>query len=128
MGNAEVDITIDRPADEVWKVAGDFAGLGDWMPGIESCRVEGDDRHLSMSGMELTETLVSKDDQARTLVYSITKGLPLERHSTTLKVEPQGAGSRVSMVVDVEPGNLAEVFTGTYAGALAAMKEKIEGS
>jgi len=50
MGSATNEIDIDRPADDVWKVVRDFGGLAAWMPGIDSCRVEGDDRILEMMG------------------------------------------------------------------------------
>ena len=56
----------------MWAVVGDFGGLGGWLPGVDSCRVEGDDRHLAMMGMEITEHLVRKDDAERQIVYGIT--------------------------------------------------------
>jgi len=33
---------------------GNFGGIGGWMPGIDSCDVDGDDRILKMMGMEIT--------------------------------------------------------------------------
>ncbi|MGH9206803.1 MAG: SRPBCC family protein, partial [Acidimicrobiales bacterium] len=48
-GRAEID--IKRSADDVWVVVGDFGGIGGWMPGIDSCRVEGDNRILDTMGM-----------------------------------------------------------------------------
>ena len=35
MGEASAEITIDRPADEVWAKLGNFGDLL-WMPGIET--------------------------------------------------------------------------------------------
>ena len=91
MGTATNEIDIDRPADDVWKLVRDFGGLAGWMPGIDSCRVEGNDRILEMMGMELTETLVRCDDDARTLVYSIAKSpMPVEHHEATITVTPTG--------------------------------------
>src|ERR1035441_4266229 len=55
------------------------------MPGVESCRVEGEDRILVTMGMEITERLVSKDDAARVLTYSITNG-PKSAASLRLRV------------------------------------------
>ena len=54
MGEARAEITIDRPADDVWAVVGNFGDLL-WMPGIESCELEGDDRILGMFGMRIVE-------------------------------------------------------------------------
>ncbi|MGH9028602.1 MAG: SRPBCC family protein, partial [Acidimicrobiales bacterium] len=52
IGRAEIDIAKE-PA-EVWALAGDFEGIGSWMPGVESCVITGDDRILKMMGMEIT--------------------------------------------------------------------------
>lgn len=32
---------FEQPADQVWKIGGDFAGLQAWLPGITALRVEG---------------------------------------------------------------------------------------
>ena len=91
VGHGQAAIDIDASADDVWAVIGDFGGIGDWMPGIESCRVEGDDRILETMGMEITERLVSKDDAGRVLTYSITKGAPVESHQAVITVSPTGS-------------------------------------
>ncbi len=89
MGTGTATISIDRPADAVWGLIGDFGGIGGWMPGIDSCRLEGDDRILEMMGMTITERLVKMDDAARALTYSIVDGAPVERHEATITVRPQ---------------------------------------
>ena len=129
MGSATNEIDIDTPADEVWKVVRDFGGLAGWMPGIETCRVEGDDRVIEMMGMELVETLRRCDDDARTLVYGITKGpLPVEHHEATIAVTPTGdASSHVTYSVEVTPDSLTDVMSNAYAGALQSLKSKLEG-
>ena len=76
MGKARAEIDIDKPADEVWAVVGDFGGIGDWMPGIESCLVDGDDRILKMGGMEIIERLERRDDDEREIVYGIVRRRP----------------------------------------------------
>ncbi len=78
MGTGTAEIDIDKSADDVWSVVGDFGGIGGWMPGIDSCRVEGDDRIIETMGMTITERLVSKDDAGRALTYSIADGAPVE--------------------------------------------------
>lgn len=128
MGSATNEIDIDRPADEVWKVVGDFGGIGAWMPGIDSCRVEGDDRILEMMGMELVETLRASDDATRTLVYGISRSpMPIEHHEATIAVTPTGdASAHVTYSVDVTPDTMTEVMSKAYAGALEALKAKLE--
>ncbi len=64
MGSGTAAIDIDAPADQVWKVVSDFGGIDGWMPGIETCRVEGENRIIETMGMTITERLVAKDDAA----------------------------------------------------------------
>ncbi len=99
MGTGTAEIDIDKGADDVWAVVGDFGGIGGWMPGIESCRVEGDDRILDTMGMTITEQLVSKDDAGRSLTYSIADGAPVETHEAVITVSPAGDASHVTWTV-----------------------------
>ena len=55
MANGKAEISIDRSPDDVWKLVRDFGGLADWMPGIESCTVDGDVRTIGMMGIEIKE-------------------------------------------------------------------------
>jgi uncharacterized membrane protein len=107
MRTETVDIEIDAPADEVWAVAGDFGGI-EWMPGIESVTVDGDDRTINTSGMTIVERLVRRDDEARSLSYSIVDGpVPIESHEATITVLTAGDGTRVSYSVTTEPDDAA---------------------
>jgi carbon monoxide dehydrogenase subunit G len=127
VGSAEAATTIDRPADEVWAVAGEFGGLDGWMPGVDGCRVEGDTRILEVLGMQITERLVRRDDAARVLEYSITESpLGAESHLGRVEVHEQGDGSRVTWYVEVSPDHLTELLVGTYQQALDAMKAHVE--
>ena len=127
MGTGNARVAIDRPAEEVWTVVGDFGGIGEWMPGIDSCRVEGDDRIIETMGMTITEHLVKKDDTARALTYSIVEGAPVERHEAVVTVTPDGAGSVVTWDVDAEPDDMAGLMGTVYQGALDALKVHVEG-
>jgi carbon monoxide dehydrogenase subunit G len=126
VGQGQAAIDIDRSADEVWAVIGDFGGIGDWMPGIDSCRVEGEDRILEMMGMVITERLVSKDDGARVLTYSITEGAPVETHQGVITVTPTGPTSHVTWDVDATPDEMADVMATIYQQSLEALKKHVE--
>ncbi len=127
MGSGLAEIDIAGSAEDVWKLAGDFGGIGDWMPGIESCRVEGEDRILSTMGMTITERLVSKDDDAKTITYSVIDGAPTESHEATISVTGTGDTSHVTWAVDTKPDEMTELMAGVYQQALVALKAKIEG-
>ena len=112
--------------DEV--VVRDFGGLAAWMPGIDSCRVEGDDRILEMMGMELTERLLRLDDDARTLAYGIAKSpMLIEHHEATIVVtQVDDRSSHVTYTVDVAPDSMTDVMSNAYAGALQSLKSRLE--
>jgi hypothetical protein len=125
MGEARAEITIDRPADEVWAKLGNFGDLT-WMPGIETCELDGDDRILGMFGMRIVERQLARDDENRTYTYGIVEGdMKPEVHRATVTVMPAGSGSFVTWDVETDD-DMVEVMQGAYTGALAALKEQLE--
>jgi hypothetical protein len=126
MGEARAEITIDRPADDVWAVIGNFGELT-WMPGVETCELDGDDRILGMFGMRIVERQLARDDEERTLTYGIVDGdMKPEVHRATITVMPAGSGSFVTWDVETDDA-MVEVMQGAYTGALVALKEQLEG-
>jgi carbon monoxide dehydrogenase subunit G len=127
MEKAQSEIDIDRPADEVWAVVGDFGGIG-FMPGVESVVVDGDVRTVGTMGIEVQEKLVSRDDATRTISYSIIAGpVPVEHHQATISVEPTGDGSHVTWAVETDDADSATFFNSVYEGALTGLKSHCEG-
>jgi uncharacterized membrane protein len=110
MATGTASIDIDAPADQVWAVVGDFGGIGSWMPGIESCRVDGELRIIETMGMTISERMVSKDDTGRTLAYTIADGAPVESHQAVITVIPRGAGAQVTWDVDATPDEMADLM------------------
>ena len=127
MQTETAEIEIDATPEDVWALTGDFGGIA-WMPGIESVEVNGDRRTIVTSGMTIVERLVARDEDARTLTYGIVEGpVPVESHEATIAVVPAGDGSRVSWSVTAEPDDAAAFMRDVYAGALKALKAKVEG-
>ncbi len=124
-GTAQVEIA--GSADDVWALVGDFGGIAGWMPGIDSCRVEGEDRIIETMGMTITEHLVDRDDSARTLTYAIVEGAPVESHEAVITVTPTGDTSSVTWVVDASPDDMAGLMTTLYQQSLDELKKHIEG-
>jgi len=126
MGEARAEITIDRSADDVWAKIGNFGDLM-WMPGIESCELDGDDRVLGMFDMRIVERQFARDGEGRSLTYGIVEGdMKPEVHRATITVMPAGSGSFVTWDVETDDA-MVEVMQGAYSGALAALKEQLEG-
>jgi carbon monoxide dehydrogenase subunit G len=127
MATGTASIDIDVPAEQVWTVVGDFGGIASWMPGIESCRVEGDLRIIETMGMTISERLVSKDDGGRTLTYSIAEGAPVESHEAVITVSPKGEAAQVTWDVEAAPDEMADLMATVYQQALDALKTHLEG-
>ena len=121
MAAGEVDVTIAATPDEVWKKVGNFGEVGEFFPGIESFRLEGDERIIGMFGMEIREKLLARDEESRVLTYGVVSGVPIDSHTATISVEPDGDGTKVIWAYDVTPDEMAPIFGDTYKGALAAL-------
>ena len=128
MADGKAEVSIDRSPDEVWKLLREFGGLADWMPGIESCRVDGDVRTLQTMGIEIKEQLRSLDDDARRISYSVVESPMgnLESHLATISVDSAGTGTHVTWAVEVAPDELLALFQGVYDGALVEFKKQLE--
>ena len=127
MAERTAEIDVDGTPEDVWALVGDFGGIAGWMPGMESCRVEGDDRILETMGMTITEKLLARDDATKAITYSIVDGVPVESHQATITVTAAGSGSHVSWVVDAAPDEMADLMQGVYLSSLEAVKAHVEG-
>jgi carbon monoxide dehydrogenase subunit G len=127
VGTAEASVSIDGTVETVWKHVGDFGGLDAWMPGVESCKLEGDVRILSVLGMEISEKLVRNDEDEHVLEYSIIDSpLNAESHLGRISVHKDGDRSRVTWFVEVVPDSLTDLLVGTYQQALDQLKTHVE--
>jgi carbon monoxide dehydrogenase subunit G len=122
MAAGAVDVKVGAAPGDVWAKVGDFGAVAEFFPGIDSFRLEGDERVIGMFGMELRERLLARDDESRTLTYSVGAGVPVDSHTATISVEPDGDGSRVIWAYEVTPDEMAPVFGDTYKAALAAVE------
>lgn len=128
MASGKVEVRIARSADDVWALISDFGGLDTWMPGIDSCEVEGDVRKLQTMGMEIHEKLVEQDDATRTQSYSIVESpMPVEHHLATLSVVPDGEGSLFTWAYEVTPDDMAGAFGPIYESSAQTLKGQLEG-
>ena len=118
---------IERPAEDVWALLGEFAGLETWLPGVEACVVDSDLRRVDTMGMTIEERLVERNDAARVITYSIVSGAPVDTHEATITVVPVGAGScDVTWSVSTDPDDAAGFMRDVYQGALDSVKAKLE--
>jgi len=128
MAEGKAEVSIDRSPDDVWKLLREFGGLADWMPGIESCAVDGDVRTLQTMGIEIKEQLRDLDDDKRRISYSVVESPMgnLESHLATISVDPDGGGSYVTWAVEVVPDDLLALFLPVYGGSVVELKKQLE--
>jgi carbon monoxide dehydrogenase subunit G len=122
MASDQMETAVAAPADDVWALVGDFGAVGDFLAGIDDLRIEGDDRIISMFGMEIREHLVERDEAARSLTYSLVSGVPVDKHRVTITVVPEGETSVVTWNFEVEPDEMSPLFADTYRQGLAALQ------
>ena len=128
MASGQAEVSIDRSPDDVWKLLREFGGIAEWMPGVETCTVEGDVRTLGMMGMQVKEQLRVLDEDARTISYSLIESPigNLESHLVTIAVAPEGTGSHVTWSVEVTPDELLGLFLPIYEGSVLEIKKNVE--
>jgi carbon monoxide dehydrogenase subunit G len=128
VAEGKAEISISASPDDIWKLVRDFGGLENYMPGVESCTLDGDVRTIAMMGIEIKEQLRSIDDEHRRISYSVIASPMdnLKSHTATISVDPEGSGSHVTWSVAVEPDELLGLFQPVYDGALQALKPKLE--
>ena len=99
MPEIERSVHLAAPAADVWAAIGDFDGMPNWHPAVNTSRTwqEGTDqlRELVVVGnIRLTERLVSHDDGARTYRYAVVDGpLPVEGYTSKIIVTDNGDGT-----------------------------------
>lgn len=97
----DLSVGLNRSADAVWEVVGNFNGLPDWHPWVHSSVLEsaagGVGRRVTIMGgsaghRELTERLLSFDSAAREYAYTIIAGpTPFTNYVGSFRVVQTGA-------------------------------------
>ena len=95
-----MSVELGSPAEQVWEITGNFNGLPDWHPWVESSVLEpapgGIGRRVTNVGgaagrRELIERLVSFDSVAREYAYTIVAGpAPFVDYVGRFRVVPSG--------------------------------------
>ena len=128
MASGKSEVSIEKNPDDIWKLIREFGALADYMPGVESCTLDGDVRTLQMMGIEIKEQLRGIDDDTRRLTYSVVESpmTNMVSHEATIAIDAEGSGAHVTWSVDVEPADLLPIFQGAYDNAVAGLKTKFE--
>ncbi|MFC3230168.1 SRPBCC family protein [Marinibaculum pumilum] len=106
---------VERSADALWKLLGDFSCLDRIAPPVAACACEANEagalRTLTLrDGGKIVERLDLQDDAARRQRYSMLEGpLPLQNYVGELQVTPDGeAACTVAWTASYAPDAGAE--------------------
>lgn len=128
-GSIRHSIRIERPADQVWALAGRPELLHLWFPGIVDCVVDGDRRSITVgTGIVMPEVIVTNDPLQRRFQYRLD--IPLVReHLGTIDVIDLGDETcLVTYSTDADPATMALVIGGGTRGALEELRRQMESA
>jgi uncharacterized protein YndB with AHSA1/START domain len=126
-GTIRHEIRINRPAADVWALAGDPAKLHTWFPGIVDCTVEGNNRVIVMgSGMPMPEEILVNDNTQRRFQYRITAPMFKHHRGTIDVIDLHDDTCLVVYSTEADPRTMALVIGGGTAGALDELKRQME--
>jgi hypothetical protein len=132
MATASAFIDIPASADQVWQLIGGFNTLPDWLPFIPQSELREGGRVRTLQtadGAVVVERLQAFDNAAKTYSYSISQApFPVTEYLSTLSVEAQGQGARVTWFGRFTPNGVSDeaaekLFAGIYSEGLAALQE-----
>jgi hypothetical protein len=115
-----LEITVDRPAAEVWARVGKYCDIGEWPQIPSGCKiVSGQDGEIGAVRSVANEILVGKTELSYTYTQPVREGRPYNLYHGTLEARP----------IDAKTSKL--VYTLMYdnslvAGDDAAKKAEIE--
>ncbi|MGY1682183.1 SRPBCC family protein [Geodermatophilus sp. SYSU D01176] len=129
MATLRTDITIDRPAADVWSVVSDAGRISAWFPAVLTSSASGNGRSCELQGgVPLEEEIVANDPALRRFQYRIVGGgVPAESHLGTVDVlELDDGRSLVVYSTEITPDELAGTMGPAIEGGVRGLKEYCE--
>jgi uncharacterized protein YndB with AHSA1/START domain len=131
MASIRTETTIDAPPEDVWDALRDWGALHTRLvPGfVTDTRLDGPDRIVTFfNGVTVREVLVTLDDTARRLVWSIVDG-PYSHHSGAAQVMLDADGTtRFVWTADLLPDAAAERTKELMERGTATVRRTLEAA
>lgn len=134
MAKTNVTRTLDASPDDLWAVVRAFDDVR-WIPGGEDAEIRGTGvgqvRIFQGPDGKIHEQLEARDDEARSLTYSIPEGVPfpVTGYRATMLVTDDGGKGRLSWSCQYEPDGVPEEEAGkaidTMYGAMIGWVEDL---
>ena len=128
-GTIRHEIRIDRPAADVWALAGDATKLHHWFPGIVDCKVDGLNRIITTgTGAAMPEQILACDNTQRRFQYRLNVPIVKHHRGTIDVIDLHDDTCLVVYSTECDPRTMALVIGGGTAGALAELKRQMEAT
>lgn len=127
MATVRREFEVEASADDVWDVFRDVGAVHTRLaPGfVVDTVVDGDTRQVTFAnGIVVHERIVSLDDGARRLAYSIVGG-SAEHHSASFEVRGIDGYSVVTWTTDLLPDGTAENFARMMDAGIPVMQQAL---
>lgn len=133
MASIQREVRIACPAGRAWDALRDVGALHTRLvPGfVTDTRLDGGDRIVTFgNGMVARERIVTLDDEARRVVWSVV-GAPFTHHNASAQVlpDPEGDnGCRFVWIADLLPDEIAGHVTAMIEQGIGVIKATLEQS
>ncbi len=110
----------------IWEIVGDISRC-DWVPGVESIELNGNERTFKMSGMgKLVEKIIDCNDTEMELTYSAIETMaPIEHHLAKIKLIDQGLETLFKWTTEIDPPEFADAIRQGMVASLDKLEEMI---
>jgi carbon monoxide dehydrogenase subunit G len=130
MASIRKETVIDATPDKVWSALRDVGALHTRLvPGfVVDTRMDGDSRIVTFgNGMQARERIVSIDDDARRVVWSVVGGR-FTHHNASAQVFDEGGRTRFVWIADLLPNEIAGDIAGMIEMGTAVIKKTMEAA
>ena len=110
----------------IWNIISDLS-RSDWVPGVESIEVNGNERTFKMSGMgRLVERIIECNDSDMELTYSAIETMaPINHHLAKIKLSSQGNDTLFQWSTEIDPPEFADAIRAGMIASLDKLQELI---
>ena len=110
----------------IWEIISDIS-RSDWVPGVESIEVNGNERTFKMSGMgRLVERIIECNDSEMELTYSAIETMaPIKHHLAKIKLSSQGKETIFQWYTEIDPPEFADAIRGGMLASLGQLQRLI---
>jgi hypothetical protein len=133
-----LEISVNRPAAEVWKRVGKYCDIGEWFQIAAGCKIlSGTDGEVGAVRSVANEVLVGKSEFSYTYTQPVRAGRPYNLYHGTLEVRPvTGTTSKIVYTLLYDNSMLPDdaarekdkaARTATFTRAITNMKILAEG-